>query len=108
MSAKGSFSLGPSFLSINGTVTPTLPAILGGMWSSRSPRISQHTLVLCAFLTLHRCTGKGTVSNGYKEPMGSLERRVEDKGALIVSPKCSGTIFRTCGELVVLAALYGL
>lgn len=63
-----------------GTVTPTLPAMLGGTWGSGSQRILQHAFVLCAFPSVHRCTKKGTISKGDGQQMGSLGRRGEGEG----------------------------
>lgn len=50
LSAKGQLLSGPQLPVCKvGTVTPTLPATLGGTWGSWSQRTFPHTSVLCAF-----------------------------------------------------------
>lgn len=82
-----------------GTGTPTLPAILGGTWGSGNQRMLQHTPVLGAFSSIHRCTKKRTISKGYKEQLGLLGRKGEGRGDLVVSlnvlGQASGSPFPT-------------
>lgn len=82
MSAKGSFPLGPSFLSVKGGQyhPPCLPSwVVFGVQGAQG-----YHSTLWFFVLFKLCTdvpGRDTKGyKGYKEPMGSLERRVEDKG----------------------------